>query len=761
MEYFEYLLFAALACLVFLAIDFWLRRPVRSGKIPAALWLMYLTVIAVGWFLVLASERHEKKYVQRMVEGFAPTYAQELSRLGHEKITPETPADDPVYLTMIESEKRWLNVNPFVNDIYTLRKLANGKTALIVDSETDYDRNGKFEGQRESRTPIGEEYSELDEGIEAAFRGESRFNESPTTDRWGTWVSATVPMYGSNGQIEAVLGVDYEAAEWQAAARRGRLIAIGLLAVVLGIIATAVAVIENLRSYLRQRQKMEKEILSAKKAAEAASVAKGEFLANMSHEIRTPLNGIIGMVDLLRDTQLTQRQSEFLEVLKESTNSLSALLGDILDFSKIDAGKLSLESQPFSFRECLETAVKLSRYRAENKNLSLEVRIGETIPDVLMGDSSRFRQIISNLVSNAVKFTSQGGIAVEAFLEIADQETVQIRTTVSDTGIGIPRHKLATIFDPFTQSDSTITRRYGGSGLGLAIVNQLVRMMGGRIWVESEEGHGSRFHVTIPFAAPPPGTALLQVPTTMPRGNFSKKLRVLLAEDTPVNQVVTVTILEKRGHEVSVAENGQEVLDLLRQRDFDMILMDVQMPVMDGLEATRQIRKQETGSNRRIPIIAMTAHALAGDRQAALDAGMDHYLTKPIDRQKLMETLSAYEKGENGMQETEDSWDPKEISGRLGGDRATLIRIISLFEEDRRRLEADIENAIRNRDPRSLERAAHALRGSVGNFRYQAAFDQAAELERLGREGKVEGADVVAAKLKESLGRLSQLLQDL
>lgn len=759
MDSFDYLLFAFVAFIVFILIDFWLRLPPRGGRIHPLAWLIYIVIIIGGWFFVEAAEHHEERYVQRMIEGLAPTYAEELSRLGHAHVGLGTDPNDPTYLALIDAEKRWLKINPFVHDIYTLRKLPNGNTGLIVDSETDYDRNGRFEGERESRTPIGEEYSELDKGIEAAFRGEPTFDDEPMTDRWGTWVSATVPMYDSDGRIEAVLGVDFAAKEWRAIVQRGRMAAMGILTAILGVIAASVAVIENLRSYIRQREKMESEILRAKKAAEAASVAKGEFLANMSHEIRTPLNGVIGMVDLLRDTELSAHQKDFLEVLKESSSGLSSLLGDILDFSKIDAGKFTLDSVPFSVRECVEVAIKPLRYRTQSRGISVEARIDPSIPEMLTGDPARFRQIISNLVGNAVKFTSQGGVTVEAFCEIERSDSVRLRITVSDTGIGIPRHKLGNIFEPFTQSDSSITRRYGGTGLGLAIVSQLVKMMGGRIWVESEEGHGSQFHVTLTFSRPSPeDVAAKKGPAPLTQTPF-KPLKILLAEDTPVNQIVTVTILEKGGHRVSVAKNGREVLDMLGKERFDLVLMDIQMPVMDGLETTKRIRDREISSGgTHIPIIAMTAHALAGDRQTALDAGMDDYLTKPIDRQKLLAAIGRYE---GKMQTDQEEWSPKDLAERLGGDRDILKKIVDLFEEDRKRLQSEIRNAVDRKDASALEKAAHALRGSVGNFRYQDAFHEAGELERMGREGKIEGTDALIAKLDASLSRLSQLLQNL
>jgi signal transduction histidine kinase/DNA-binding response OmpR family regulator len=754
----DYVLFAFIALSAFVAIDLWLRRAERESRLPTGAWILVSLVLAGGWFLVDAAGNREKRRIRNMVEGFAPTYAMEISRMGHERVGLDTGPSDPLYLAMIDAQIRWLAVNPFVHDIYTFKKDPEGRVVLIVDSETDYDRNGLYEGDRERRTPIGEVYKEANESLERAFGGEKVFDAVPVTDRWGTWVSAYVPLPDAQGRVDGVLGVDYAAGDWLTAIRGGRLRAVAFLATLLGVFGAAVGVIANLRSHIRRREKAEEELVHAKTSAEAANVAKSEFLANLSHEIRTPLNGIVGMVDLLRTTDLTARQKDLLDALKESSLDLSALLSDILDLSKIEAGKLALESLPFSVSECVEGALKSFRFRAEGKGLSLESSVDPAVPALLLGDPGRFRQILANLIGNAVKFTEKGGISVEIVRELEDEDSTRLRITVSDTGIGIPRHKQAAVFELFTQSDNSITRRYGGTGLGLAIVSKLVRMMGGRVWVESEEGHGSRFHVTITLARPSAEAVLARASREVPDKQPPAFLRILLAEDTPVNQVVTVSILEKRGHRVSLARNGLEALEKLEKQPFDLVLMDVQMPVMDGLEATRRIREREKATGRHIPVIAMTAHALSGDREMVLGAGMDDYLTKPIDTQKLFATIEHYIRWAGAPA---GAWNPDDFSERLGGDREILKKVVALFEEDRTRLQREIREAVIRNDARALEHAAHALRGSVGNFRYQEAAVDAAELERMGREGRTGEAGPLVARLESSLGRLSELLQNL
>jgi len=720
------------------------------------------------------------------------------------------------------------------------------------------------------------------------------------------WVSTTkLPLYDEEGRVIGTFGISRDVTEQHRAA-------------------------EALRA--------------AKEAAEAANRAKSVFLANVSHEIRTPMNAILGMTELVLSTPLSDEQREFLSVVRESGEVLLSVINDILDFSKIEAGKLELEPSVFDVRELLGDTMKSLAVRAHAEGLELACRIHPDVPDLVLGDRVRLRQVVVNLVGNAVKFTERGEVVLEVERESSEDRDIVLHFIVSDTGIGIPENKLAAIFEMFEQADSTTTRRFGGTGLGLAICAKLTELMGGRVWVESRVDQGSRFHFTARFetvaehTGPPasgrpdaivgmrvlavddnatnrriieevlrswsmrPGSAssaadaltllheahregdpyrLVLVDVQMPTVDgftlaerikqhdelqstvimmltssdkpgdlqrcerlgiacyvrkpvkqselfdaimmaigaseldrvepappaaaaIGRPLLVLLAEDSLVNQKVATALLTRHGHRVVVANNGKEAVDAAASRGFDAVLMDVQMPEMDGFEATAAIRLRERQSGRRVPIIAMTAHALKGDRERCLEAGMDDYVSKPIRADELFEVLAAVTSGrrppEPGAAEpsapetgpapaAEAETPPAEAASRpepgpaagipssppdagppadpvdwdaalagVRGDRDLLRDIARAALEESPRLVEDIERALTRGDATALRLSAHTLKGSIRYFEAKQAFEYAYQLETMGKNDDMENAGTVLHALKEEISRLSEAL---
>ena len=396
---------------------------------------------------------------------------------------------------------------------------------------------------------------------------------------------------------------------------------------------------------ITERRRAAEELERARDAAEAASRAKSEFLANVSHEIRTPMNAVIGMTEIVLQSRLDSEQREQLGLVKRAAESLLDLLNDILDFSKIEAGTLALEPVDFDLAAVLDDVVRTLAVPAEPKGLRLTCRIAAGTPSWVNGDAGRLRQVLVNLVGNAVKFTEHGSIAVEIDGGPVDANPAAVlHCVVRDTGIGIAPDKQATIFNAFEQVDGSLTRRFGGTGLGLAICAQVVALMGGRIWVESALGKGSAFHFTAQLGCPRtrPAAAGPAGPVVQPP---MRSLRVLLAEDNAINQKVATRMLTKAGHAVIVAADGRAALDLVTREAFDVVLMDIQMPEMDGLQATAAIRAREAGGARRVPIVALTAHAMKGDRERCLAAGMDAYVSKPVRGDELLATLASVVQG--------------------------------------------------------------------------------------------------------------------
>ncbi len=630
---------------------------------------------------------------------------------------------------------------------------------------------------------------------------------------------------------------------------------------------------------------------AATSAADAASRAKSEFLANMSHEIRTPMNGIIGMTELLLGTPASHEQREYLQMVRDSADRLLEVINDILDVSRIEAGRVELDAHPFSLRDAVARAARSLGLAAEAKGLELSFRVAPDVPDRLVGDDGRLRQVIVNLVSNAIKFTERGEVVAEFESEGQDDGRVVVHATVRDTGIGIAPERREAIFSPFVQADGAITRRYGGTGLGLTISSQLVGMMGGRLWVESEVGRGSAFQFTVRLGisegeAPEPSVpglaslqgltvlvvddqatnrrifeemlrgwgfapasstggeaalaalrragqegrpfglvildvhmpgmdgfavvermrqdpALAAVPLMMlsssgqageaarcrelgpipyvvkpvdpsrlldtilvalaplvegqhlPLGvvdagaPHGRRLRVLLAEDNKINQRLVAAILEKHGHTVVLALDGREAVACAHRGGLDVALLDVQMPEMDGFQATAAIRAAEKGTGRHLPVVAVTAHALKGDREACLAAGMDAYLAKPLRAAELLHTIEAL---------VHPAVDRAQLLLRVEGDHELLAELVELFRTEAPRLLTEIRRSLGTNDGAGVQAAAHALRGAAGNFGGQAVCEAALALEVMGRDGALTDGSPRLSELEGEVDRLQRAL---
>jgi protein-histidine pros-kinase len=754
---------------------------------------------------------------------------------------------------------------------------------------------------------LGYQPEELDDRLETWDRLLHPDDALATREQLAAHLAGRVPRYEVEFRMRAKDG------QWRWILARGRVVARGEDGAPTRVAGTHVDITE--------RKRWENELIAAKEQAEAASRAKGDFLANMSHEIRTPMNAIIGMTELALDTKLDAEQREYLTTVKSSAESLLTVVNDILDFSKIEAGKLEIEKIAFSLDTTIGETMRTLAVAAHHKNLELIYRIGREIPDRLFGDPGRLRQILNNLVGNAIKFTEKGEIEVQVRSERSTDNSLYLRFSVRDTGIGIPADKHRQIFDAFSQADTSTTRRFGGTGLGLAICNRLVQLMDGRIWVESEVGKGSSFHFTSRFGLAQEASVLMQpilpalsgmpvlvvddCPTNAkfvaeivrswqmsptiafsggealarlkeahdgnqpfqlmlldahmpppdgfeiaasfreaasnleriimmvradkqredaarckdlhvgphlvkpvspssvfdaimvalhvePRGDeggepfdleiegeaglaTEQAMDILLVEDNPVNQTMALRLLQRKGHRVTVANNGQEAVEHFERDRFDVILMDVQMPVMGGMEATEAIRAREMRRSwvhargwRRTPIVAMTAHAMQGDRERCLEAGMDEYVSKPIRPADLYAAIERVRFGRSAVgtrphAEESSQWrdvaDIEQTLSLLDGDEAVLRNMISLFLGDYRRTLDDIQAALQRNDAKRLGQYAHSLKGAVGAFYAAPAMEAAARLELAARNGDLIQAAADFETLKSAAEQLVKVLQ--
>jgi len=656
----DYFLFA-IACVVLLALVDRRLRLHAQGRITPVTWIVFGAILACGFWIVGAVGNHERRRLEGMVEGLAPTYAMELERLGHATLRMDAAPDDPLYLSLIDAEMRWMRANKGIGDIHTVRRLSNNTLVYIVDSETDYDHDGRFNSDREERTPIGAICEQAGPATDRAFEGQCTFEENPFTNHWGTWVSAQAPMFDADGRVEAILGIDYPAGKWISAVQWARASAIGAIGALVIMLAACSGTIASLRSHIQERHRFATELQRAIDAAGAASRSKSEFLANMSHEIRTPMTAILGYADLLIDpTQSPSDRMDCIQIIRRNGVHLLSIINDILDISKIEAGRLTIERIETSPMQILAEVESLMRGRALEKGIQFKVEYVGSIPETISTDPTRLRQILVNLVGNAIKFTTTGEVRIACeLIGPADDLQQSLRFLVIDTGIGLTAAQQEHLFTPFVQGDNSTTRQFGGTGLGLTISRELATMLGGDITFESNPCQGSVFKLEIE-TGPLDGVTMLDSlpeaqcvapsdgidPLSEPRSLTG--MRILLAEDGPDNQKLISFVLRKVGAEVVIVENGKKAVTealaataLERNapdtvRAFDVILMDMQMPEMDGYAAASLLRSKGYAG----AIIALTAHAMSGDRERCIKAGCNDYATKPIDRAKLLKTIA-------------------------------------------------------------------------------------------------------------------------
>jgi PAS domain S-box-containing protein len=474
-----------------------------------------------------------------------------------------------------------------------------------------------------------------------------------------------------------------------------------------------------------ERKQVEAELKAAKAAAESASRTKSEFLASMSHEIRTPMNAIMGIADLLAKTPLSGEQDKYVQIFRRAGDNLLNLINDILDLSKVEASQLDLERTGFSLADLLEKVMEMVSLRAHEKLLTLVCEITPDVPTALVGDPTRLRQVLLNLMGNAIKFTASGGVTLRVTRDLDPSVPTALRFTVSDTGIGIPRANLGRIFERFTQGDSSTTRRFGGSGLGLTISKRLVELMGGRIGVESSVGEGSVFSFVAPFEISVDGAGHASLPGGEEVEPALRPLRILLAEDSPDNCTITTAYLEGTPYSIEVAETGAIACEMFAAAQYDLVLMDRQMPVMDGLTATRMIRSWERANDRApTPIIALTASALKGDREKCLAAGCTAFLTKPIKQEVLLKAIKEHTASAPPRRSSPEGAAAPAVTSPLIAAR------VPAFLQGRRRDVVTMRECLARGDFRHIETLGHRMKGAGASFGFPSITDIGAALER-------------------------------
>ena len=531
------------------------------------------------------------------------------------------------------------------------------------------------------------------------------------------------------------------------------------------------------------RKRVEEELARTKEAAEKASLAKSRFLANVSHELRTPMNAILGMTQLALNDELSPAVRDYLETVMQSSESLLELLNDLLDFSRIEEGRLELESVAFSLRKTVNQVLKCMSVRALEKGLELSGDLSDDVPDNVLGDPSRLRQVLVNLVGNAVKFTERGSVTIRVRKQSESKEKVDLLFSVADTGIGISAQEQQKIFAPFTQADPSTTRSYGGTGLGLAISADLVKLMGGKIWVESRLGAGSTFYCTVrlkpaPAAAGP--VVRREAAHDLLASRTTRPLHVLVAEDVPPNQKLVAAILRKRGHEVTLANDGREAVDAATQQHFDVILLDVQMPVVDGFQAAVAIRKLDP-AERRPPLVAMTAYAMKGDVERCITSGFDDYLGKPFRAEELIRMVEgladqgtsnqAVRAPKSGRRPrlryatAEARLDPAHENGRYLEaarkrcyDDTMFDEMVAFFFQESPSLLRQMRISLAEGNAVELVRAVHRLKSTVGYLGSPAAAQAVTRVEEIGLSGSLANAPPAIEQLEAEMKRLNEVL---